>query len=104
AAGARFDPAEGGLEFEAGGGVVDVDDAGFESAGEFEGAGEVFGGEAGGEAEFDGVGDLNSVVEIFGFDDGEDGAEDFFFGDAHGGCDVGEDGGGEIKAVVVNSA
>ena len=33
AGGAEFDAAEGGLEFEAGGGVVDVDDAGLEAAG-----------------------------------------------------------------------
>src|SRR5207248_11424827 len=100
AGGAEFEAAEGGLEFEAGGGVVDVDNAGFEAAGELEGAGEVFGGEAGGEAEFDGVGDLDGVVEVFGFDEGEDWAEDFFFGDAHVGCDVRENGGGEIEAVV----
>src|SRR5438477_9236587 len=72
AAGGEFEAAEGGLELEACGGVVDVDDAGFETAGELEGAGEIACGEAGGEAEFDGVGDFHGVVKVFGFDDGED--------------------------------
>ncbi len=100
AAGGVFAAAEGGLEFEAGGGVVDVDDAGFEAAGELEGAGEIFGGEAGGQAELRLVGDLDGVVEILGLDDGEDGTEDFFLGDAHVRSHIREDGGGEIEAVV----
>src|SRR2546426_4926200 len=54
AAGAEFEAAEGGLEFEAGGGVVDVDDVGFVAAGGLEGAGEGFGGEAGGGGGFRG--------------------------------------------------
>ena len=70
----------------------------------FAGAVEFFAGvgvEGAGEAVLGVVGDGEGVVEAGGFDDGEDRAEDFLERDAGGGCDVGDDGGGDVEAAFV---
>ena len=80
-----FYAAEGQVDFGADGGGVDVGDAGFEVAHGGEGAVDVFGIEGGGEAVVDGVGDLDGFFKGREFEQGDDGAEDFFAGDAHAG-------------------
>ncbi len=87
----HFEAAEGG------GGVEDVvavdpDGAGFEFGGDAVGLGDVFGPDGGGEAVHVFVAAGDDFVNVFEFDDGEDGAEDFFLGDFMVVLDVREDG------------
>src|SRR5690348_1109320 len=87
-----LDAAEGQVNFCTNRRSVDVGDAGFEVADGREGAVKVLGVESAGEAVVDGVGDLNALLEGVELDERDDGAEDLFARDAHGGSDAAEDG------------
>src|SRR5271168_1795283 len=51
----------------------------------------IFGVDGAGKAELRVVGDFQRLLEVFRFDDSQNGAEDFFLGDARFGIDVGDD-------------
>ena len=59
--------------------------------------------ERGGEAVVDGVGDLDGFFKCGELEERDDGAEDLFAGDAHLGCDSGQDGGLEESSVGVGA-
>src|SRR5208282_1355102 len=85
--------AEGEVRFGADGGSVDVDDAGVEIAEGGEGGIDVAGVDGSGEAVGDIVGNFDSLLEIVDGNYRNDGAEDFFLGNAHLGRAIAEDGG-----------
>src|SRR5687768_1107012 len=76
-------------------GVVAIhpDGAGVESGGSLMGFADVFGPDAGGEAEGCVVSFFDGVGKVFEGESADDGAEDLFAGDAHVAGDVSEDGG-----------
>jgi hypothetical protein len=81
-----------------GDGDVDADHAGLHAAGEVAGGIAVAGEDAGAVAELVVVYELEGGLEVVGADYAEDGSEDLFLVDAHGGLDVVEEGGSEEEA------
>jgi len=80
-------------------GDVDADHTGLHAASEVAGGVAVAGEDAGAVAVLVVVDELQGRLEVVGADDAEDGSEDLFFVDAHGGLDVVEEGGAEEEAV-----
>ena len=95
---AGFDTAEGGGQVAHVVGV-DPDHAGFDVVGHAQGAAYVLCPDVGGEAVFDVVGDGQGFVFALEGDGGEEGAEDFFLGDAHVGGGIDEKDGVDVSAV-----
>jgi len=81
-----------------GDGDVDADHAGLDAAGEVAGGVAVAGEDAGAVAELVVVDELEGGLEVVGADYAQDGSEDFFFVDTHGGLDVVEEGCAEEEA------
>lgn len=78
---------------------VEAHETEFKPVGESPHAVGVFGEDVGCQAVFGGVGDADGFGFVCEGDDGCDGAEDFFLGDAHVAVNAGEDGGGVEVAV-----
>ena len=75
-----------------GDGDVDADHAGLDAAGKVTGGVAIAGEDAGAVAELVVVDELQGCLEVVGADYAEDGAEDLFLVDAHGGLQVVEEG------------
>src|ERR1035438_2184109 len=94
-----FDAAEGQMHFRADGGGVDVGDAGFKVSDCGEGAIYVLCVEGCREPVFNGVGNLDGLLEGLKFNQAYYRAEDFFTSDAHVGSDSAEYGRLKVSAV-----